>query len=724
MALMTNFQEEKEPRQSGPLKKIFGSIKKFFGMVKRFFSRLYNFVEKHTLIFCALLSLIENFIIESFGRGSVAPAFKHMIHSPMVFLYNSLVIMLFLSFSLLFRRRIFGIVLFSLPWLVCGIINGAVLSYRVTPLGAIDFQIVKMSLIMVYLTKTQRIMLYVGAAVAVVAIITLWIFGPKISGKINFGRNVASIVGLLLAVVLFTNIGLASNTLGNRFGDLPGAYNKYGFVYCFGSSVIDTGVDKPSGYSQEMVQAILDKLAPEKIPQEGTIKPDIIMIQLESFLDPNLIKDAKFSDNPAPVFTWLKDNYTAGGLHMPSYGGGTANSEFEVLTGFTMEAFGAGEYPYKTIMLKASCETIAYNLKSLGYGTHAIHNHTGNFYDRDKVYPNMGFDSFQSIEYMNNIERTSYGWCKDKILTNEILSAIDTDPDHESQFIWAVSVQGHGKYPSEPIEDLDLAITMNRGTFSDERTSMIEYYTNMVYEMDTFVGDLISKLEERGRPTVLVLYGDHLPSLDFTDDELALGDVYTTEYVIWDNIGLKKQPYTTIESNLLSSYVTSLLGYNIGVVNRYNQSCAGDPDYEKELETLQYDSLYGEKYCWPSPDSYVKTDMRMGTVSVTIDYVNLIGETLYVHGNGFTDKSMIYINGEKMSKTSKLSTSCLVLSHADIKKGDSVHVGQPSSKREILSETPDVIFGAQILLPVDEVTEVYSDELATEDENAELQDAA
>ncbi len=670
--------------------------------IKKFFSRLYRFIETHTLIFCAALSLVENFIIEALGRRSIVEAFHHLTSSPVVFLYNSLIIMLFLSLSLLFRRRIFGIVLFSLPWLICGAINNAVLSFRVTPLGAIDFQIVKMSLIMVYLSKPQRIMLYVGAAVAVIAIVALWILGPKISGKIHFGRNLAAIIGILAAVVLFTNIGLNFQTLGNRFGDLVGAYNKYGFVYCFSSSVLDTGMDKPAGYGPEMVETAVESLPPENLPGEDDVKPDVIMIQLESFIDPNLIKGAKFSDNPAPVFTWLKENYTAGALHMPSYGGGTANSEFEVLTGLTMEPFGAGEYPYKTIMLKASCESIAYNLKDLGYGTHAIHDHTGNFYDRDKVYPNLGFDSFQSIEYMNNIERTPYGWCKDKILTNEILTAIDTDTDHENHFVWAVSVQGHGKYPSEPIEGLDLAITMERGVFDDERTSMIEYYSNMVYEMDAFVGDLISKLEERGDPVVLVLYGDHLPSLDFTADELEQGDIYTTEYAIWDNIGLQKQPYTKMESNFLSGYVTSLLGYNIGVINRLNQSCGNDPDYEQKLELLQYDALYGEHYSWPTPDYYAPTDMRMGTVPVTLDYVTLIGENLYVHGSGFTDKSVIYINGEKKSGTSRLSSSCLILGGVNVEKGDSIRVGQPSSKREVLSYTDEVIYGAQLSPPQSE----------------------
>ncbi len=660
--------------------------------MKKFFSALYGFIEKHSIIFCIFLGIVENFVIEALSRRSVAQAFEHLVTSPTVFFYNALIIIFTLSLCLLFRRRVFGIVLFSLPWLVCGLINNAVLSYRVTPLGAVDFQVVKLSLILVYLTKAQRIMLYVAAGLLVLLVAVLWIVGPKISGRLNFGRSVATIVGLLAAVLVATNIGLNFHTLSNRFGDLVGAYKNYGFAYCFSSSVLDTGIDKPSGYSEEKVRAVTDALPPVTVPEEGAVQPNIIMVQLESFFDPNLINGAVYSENPVPVFTWLKESFTSGELHMPSYGGGTANSEFEVLTGMSMEPFGSGEYPYKTIMLEVPCESIAFNLKERGYGCHAIHDHTGNFYDRDKVYPHLGFDSFQSIEYMDNIERTAFNWCKDKILTGEILKAIDTDTEHQSKFVWAVSVQGHGKYPEEPLADIELPIHMERGVFTDERTSMIEYYTNMVSEMDAFVGDLISQLEERGEPTVLVLYGDHLPSLEFTDDEVALGDVYTTEYVIWDNIGLEKQPRLRMEANMLSSYVCGLLGINNGTINRFNQTFGSDPDYEPKLELLMYDALYGEHYGWPSPDYYRPSEMRMGTIPVTLDYVTVVGDNLYVNGSGFTEKSKIFINGDQKKKTQRLSPTCVMLTGAELEPGDVICVGQASSRREVLSYTNEVIY--------------------------------
>ena len=141
------------------------------------------------------------------------------------------------------------------------------------------------------------------------------------------------------------------------------------------------------------------------------------MVQLESFIDPNRLEGFTYSENPVPVFTELKENYTSGYLSVPAIGAGTANTEFEVLTGMSLDYFGPGEYPYKTILQQSTCESIAYNLKELGLGTHVIHNNTGTFYDRHLVFPNLGFDSFTSLEYMNHVDKNPLGWAKDTILT-------------------------------------------------------------------------------------------------------------------------------------------------------------------------------------------------------------------------------------------------------------------------------------------------------------------
>lgn len=105
--------------------------------------------------------------------------------------------------------------------------------------------------------------------------------------------------------------------------------------------------------------------------------------------------------------------YSSGYYKVPSVGAGTANTEFETITGMSLHYFGPGEYPYKSILKETTCESVPYVLKNLGYSTHAVHNNEANFYGRRSVFPNLGFDTFTSEEYMadENLQNP-LGWVK------------------------------------------------------------------------------------------------------------------------------------------------------------------------------------------------------------------------------------------------------------------------------------------------------------------------
>ena len=110
--------------------------------------------------------------------------------------------------------------------------------------------------------------------------------------------------------------------------------------------------------------------------------------------------------------------YTSGYYKVPSVGAGTANTEFESITGMSLHYFGPGEYPYKSILKETTCESAPYVLKNLGYTTHAVHNNEANFYGRRSIFPNLGFDTFTSAEYMTEEEdKNPLGWTKDEVLT-------------------------------------------------------------------------------------------------------------------------------------------------------------------------------------------------------------------------------------------------------------------------------------------------------------------
>ena len=134
-------------------------------------------------------------------------------------------------------------------------------------------------------------------------------------------------------------------------------------------------------------------------------------------------------------------------MRVPSVGAGTANVEFEAITGISAKFFGPGEYPYKSVLTEKPMETLAFDLKSLGYTAHAIHNHKAVFYNRHIVFANMGFDTFTSLEYMKDVEKTHKNWAKDHVLTECIRDALDSTEGRD--FIYTISVQPHGQYPEE-----------------------------------------------------------------------------------------------------------------------------------------------------------------------------------------------------------------------------------------------------------------------------------
>ena len=202
--------------------------------------------------------------------------------------------------------------------------------------------------------------------------VLLFIKSPKspirpAAAAIAFGSFAA--VGTVLIICLSIFQYIPSN-----LADLNEAYDTYGFTYCFSRSIFDRGISEPEEYSAYTIEEILSSIGSEK-NQEPEKMPNIIMVQLESFMDINLFSKLTFATNPVPNFTKLKETCTSGKMYVPSVGAGTANTEFEVLTGMSLDYFGPGEYPYTTILRETTGESVAYDLKDYGYSSHAIHNH-------------------------------------------------------------------------------------------------------------------------------------------------------------------------------------------------------------------------------------------------------------------------------------------------------------------------------------------------------------
>lgn len=587
---------------------------------------------------------ILELIIESLNRKSVIAGFEYMINSPLLFLFNMMIIMLTLSVASFFKREVFVFSSISIVWLIFGIVNFVILHFRVTPFSAVDFTLIKSAISVSghYLSVLNIAMLVVAVAVIVFSIICLYRKAPYHNtwNHKRFAISVLSVFILSMAIVFIKSSSNSVQALATNYTNISEAYENYGFVYCFTNSIIDTGIAKPDDYSEESVKAVKDKLKKNKTKVKD--KPNIIMIQLESFFDVDNVKGMSFSEDPLPVFHSLGKNYSSGLLTVPTVGAGTVNTEFEVLTGMRQHDFGVCEYPYKTILKSTASESVCNNLSKLGYKSHAVHNNEATFYGRNKVFSSLGFDSFTSKEYMNGITENPNGWSNDDIMSDEIIKTLDSTDGPD--FTFGITVQSHGKY--DVATDTNQTIKVSGAPAGME--SQYSYYVNEIAEVDEMIGDLIDKLSKRNEKSVVVLYGDHLPSLDITEDELNNANLYQTQYVIWDNLGLKKED-KDLTSYQLYPEVLNRIGIHEGLIDRYQQQTdENSEDYLSDLATLEYDLLYGENYAYDGSNPFEASDMTMGTDKVKIKDVKQSDDCYIVTGKGFTGYTEILFNGNKL----------------------------------------------------------------------------
>lgn len=643
----------------------------------------------------AIWAIILNLLIETLGRfptTTIWGGLQFMVQEPLIFLYNTMIIFATLVIASIFKRRLFVFTVITIFWLIIGIVNGVILTQRMTPFTVKDLSILDDGITIVtnYLSTAQIVMAAAGVVFAIGLLVLLYIKGPKKALPVKWKRNLIGIVIVIGATFGMTSYMIGSGKVETFFGNLAYAYRDYGVVYCFTNTWLNTGISKQEGYSEE---SILDIFSQEELGDDNAMlleqkdedekHPNIVFLQLESFIDPMTIKSIGLDKEACPNFRKLVENYPSGQLTVPACGAGTANVEFEVMSGLSVKFFGPGEYPYKSVLKEKTLETIAYDLKSLGYSTHAIHNHRAVFYNRNTVFANMGMDTFTSIEYMNNVEKTPKNWAKDDVLVECMLDALNSTQQRD--MIYTISVQGHGKYPSEQVlSDPEVKVT---SAPTEELKWKFEYYVNQIYEMDQFIGKLVEEFEKYDEPIVLVMYGDHIPAIDLTEEDLENGNLYGTEYVIWSNFGLEGDD-EDMYSYQLTSHVLEMLDMQIGTIFTYQQNHKNSETYLSDLKALGYDMLYGKQYIYGGENPFERVDMKMGVNDIKIESVVKIGDKYYIKGQNFTEYSKITLDGETLD-TIYLGENILgLLEDVNPEDADRMKVSQIERKgKEILSTT-------------------------------------
>lgn len=296
----------------------------------------------------------------------------------------------------------------------------------------------------------------------------------------------------------------------------------------------------------ERVPMKLPALLP-KLPELASERPDLLVVQSESFFDPRSFFPGIRPDVLGEFDRLNNEALSHGRLSVPAWGANTVRSEFAFLSGATEAMLGVHRFnPYRHI-LKAEVLTLAGVLKAAGYRTVCIHPYPASFYGRDKVYPHLGFDDFIDIRSFADAPRSG-PYVADQALGEQVKALMGSAK--KPVFVFVITMENHGPLHLEKpcAADIAAAYTDNPPDQGDDLTVYLRHLKNA----DRMIGDLRSFLEQHPRSARLCWYGDHVPIM--ADVYRNLGDPDgLTEYAIWSNRPAVKAPAESIQLHSLAS---------------------------------------------------------------------------------------------------------------------------------------------------------------------------
>lgn len=509
-----------------------------------------------------------------------------------------------LGLFFLFQRRCGGAVVLAVALYVLGLAEYFVILFKSMPISPGDLTALSTAAAVAgtgfTYTITSFCMLSLAFTVIAIQICTL---AAQVAPKRQKGSWRGLVLNLLIAIVCLGGIA-AHTTLLDYYHTLYiqvyswrplESYYRQGFLPSFISGAQTIKPSKPEDYTVSGAKKLISEYAKEYDDNNQTggssatrleatkqfdeEKPTVIAVMNETFSDLSIYQNMHADYQGPTYFKSIDDCLSRGRLYVSAYGGGTANTEFEFLTGNSMAYLGSGVYPYTTYDL-TDTENLAAQFKSLGYYTTAMHPNHGTNWNRENVYKDFGFDQFLTINDFQNAE-TLRGMVTDKATYDKILELLDTNSN--PQFIFDVTMQNHSGYDTGLIP-YDKQMSLN---IDGEFNSNVNEYVSLIQQSDEALKYFLNKLSKLDRKVVVVFWGDHQPFFPDTyndrwftneDDATHQERLWQTSYIIWANYDVAGNSQTSHEEDLSSNYLSSELMKLIG---------APLTDYQKTHLTLR-----------------------------------------------------------------------------------------------------------------------------------------
>ncbi len=431
--------------------------------------------------------------------------------------------------------------------------------------------------------------------------------------------------------------GLAEPFLGTAYkepGNQMEYYQENGFLAAFGLNFGSLKFSAPAHYSQNYLADAFAPYQPADASDAEFQNPDVIVVLSESFWDPTRLNGVEFSEDPLKNYRRIAAEHPSGTMVSCTFGGGTVRPEFEILTGVTTSMLPSGSVPYQQYVFD-DIFSYARLFKEQGYDTLGIHTYQKSFYDRERAYPLMGFDDFLG-EYDLHAEHhwNSGPYITDETVAEEIIYQLE-QPHETGLYLMAISMENHGLY-YDKYETYDWDIKVSSDALSEQDLNILHNYTKGVSDADKALGVVYDYVMKREKPTVVLWYGDHLPTLgnsfqpyttagnlssdtasEWTEEEKYM--MFSTPYVIFSNYDTGREyraedtpvsPYFL--SPLLCDYIAAPECTRTNFLLDFFEACpVASPyyhlyaskvdetqreDYIRLHELMTYDDLMGKRY--------------------------------------------------------------------------------------------------------------------------------
>lgn len=589
------------------------------------------------IILFIILPAIVTFLVEWFQIRDIQNTIDWMLTHPVQTLLGfCLILLVFMMMYIATCNISLAMLGTSGTLITLGLINYYKVVMRGDPFMPWDLVLKKEAInIITYIdiSLDKETILVLGALIII--IIALGFLKPK---KIKWRYRLVGIFIGLSVITLFMNKTYFNNDKMKKLGvedifwNQKRNYEINGFLTGFSMNIPKIMIKAPTEYSEKNINEIIEeyeKSVPVFENEKSNKQPNIIIIMNEAFWDPTVLSEITYSQDPIPTIRKIRNEGISGWLLSPEYGGGTANIEFEVLTGHSVSFLPPGSMAYQQYVNKPLGSMASY-LKEAGYATIAIHPYQKWFWDRENVYPYLGFEQFISDEdFINPHKRGQF--ISDVETSHEIIRQYEK---HKGKpfFNYTVTMQNHGPYNDRRYGD-DI-VKVKGKHLSQDAKDILQTYVEGVKDSDKALGDLIDYFKSVEDPTIIVMFGDHLPMLGneyavykdagyISEGELTLEDkknLHLTPLVIWNNYGNKKQDIGIINASYLGPYVMDfgnmkmptyfdflnqlhqdlpsyIRGLKVGFDGSLEEKVSNEEEILRQKHwMLQYDLIFGKGY--------------------------------------------------------------------------------------------------------------------------------